>query len=687
MEVNQTQQFKLIVSKKVCPTCGQVFKLADEVENCPADGSMLAPLMDDPFIGTTIADNCEIISSIGSGASGTVYKAKQVTLQRTVAVKILQAQLVSDLDKVRRFEREAKAVSLLVHPNVVNIYDYGMMPRPYMVMEYVEGKKLEDLCKDGMIPFDIAINIGMQICDALQAAHDQGIIHRDLKPANIMLIGDEESEAYKVKILDFGLAKLMQESEADAPALTQTGEIIGSPPYMSPEQCLGKPPDNRTDIYSLGCILFELFTGRRPFVGNSAADYMNKHTMEAPPHFLEVNPKLVLPEKAEDVVLRALEKEPEKRQKSMAELKADLKKTLEVATASGIKTLRRKKPKRKANKLRLAIMLATPAIAGTLFFMYECNPQYIPNLLWDYLHKAGSKAFDDRDYSAAESSLKKATDISSSFGDNDKRYFSSMERLLQTYIAEGKYPEAAALNDKLLAISHIEEKKRQYGVTHGRNGISFIYPSKWSTQRGQMYWNDAGKFKTAHTLKSGLLYLQIYQDKIQPDQLAKTEEEIFKRICPEYKLIGSQPVRFGQKQEINGFIKDYEVPGDFGITALKAKSDPVPTGFKFWKTGEATFHREVFFQNDGRVYKLGFQCSPVDVNHLKSSFDKILSTTSIHTAQPLTTVVYPIKLSECSYYSNSEKADPAEIFLLPKGAKPPAGFEKIAGITDENDKK
>ena len=687
MEINQAQQFKQIVSKKICPSCGQQFKLADDVENCPNDGAMLAPLMDDPFIGTTIAENCEIISAIGSGAAGTVYKAKQVTLQRTVAVKILQTHLVSDLDKVRRFEREAKAVSLLKHPNVVSIYDYGMLPRPYMIMEYVEGKRLEDICKQGLLPFDTALNIGMQICDALQAAHDQGIIHRDLKPANIMLLGDEESENYKVKILDFGLAKLMQESEAAAPALTQTGEIIGSPPYMSPEQCLGNTPDNRTDIYSLACILFELFTGRRPFIGNSAADYLTKHTMEAAPHFLEVNPKLLLPQKAEDVVLKALEKEPEKRYRSMAEFKDELAKALEAATASGIKTLRRKKPKRKIHRFRLALMTGASILAGTLFFLYQCFPQYIPNMLWDYLQNAGTKALADRDYAAAESSFKKASDIALRFGENDKRYFTSLEQLLQTYLAGGRFKEASPINDKLLALSHFEEKKRQYGRAVGRNGISFIYPSKWASQSGVAYWNDAGRFKPAHTLKASMLYLQIYQDKISPEQLANLEEEIFKHVCPDYENVGSQSIKFGTKQQISGFIKDYEVPGDFALPTEQSKVLTKPSMLKFWKTGEPAFHREAFFSNDGRIYKLGFQCSPVDSEHLKKSFEKILDSVNVFSGQPLSTVSSAINLSECSYFSEKGKGDQGGILIVPPGAQVPAGFEQLAEITSAREKK
>lgn len=676
----EVHQFKQVVTRKICPTCGQEFSLSDEEISCPKDGAMLAPLMDDPFIGQTIADNVEILKDIGSGASGTVYKAKQNPLGRMVAVKILQTQLVSDLEKVRRFEREAKAVSMLVHPNVVSLFDYGLLPRPYMVMEYVDGRKLEDICKEEHLSFHAAIRIGTQICDALEAAHQLGIIHRDLKPANIMISGRDEEE-YVVKILDFGLAKLVQESETDAPALTKTGDIIGSPPYMSPEQCLGKTPDHRSDIYSLGCMMYEFFTGQRPFVCNSAADYMTKHTMEDPKAFLDVNPKLILPQIVEDVVLKALEKDPARRQQTMAEFKNDLEKCFTTATLSGIKTLKKKKAKRKIHKLRLIAMLATAGIAGGGFFLWQCFPHYIPNMLWEHAFNSGSKALKDRDFPFAESQLKKAADMSKSFGTKDHRYFSSLEQLLQTLISESKLDEASQINEKLLEISAIENKKRRYGGSTGRNGIAFLYPSKWYMQPGDIDWNDAGKFKPAHTIRPGLLYLQIYQDNISPQELADLEQKIYEKLCSGYKLTSTSSSKIGSNANLDALIKDFEVSGDFGITRLikqahkkGEKAIPETLMLKTWETGDKIIHKDVYFGAPGRIFKLRIQGSAVDIAHLKRSLDAILATIELYPDQTLSTVVNRIDLSNSEYYTQGSGANPQVICLVPKGSKVPPGF-------------
>ncbi len=686
------KQFKQVVSRKVCPTCGLEFKLADEDTCCPNDGSMLAPLLDDPFIGQTLSENTEILSAIGQGASGTVYKARQMPLGRIVAVKILQTQLVSDLDKVRRFEREAKALSQLQHPNVVSIFDFGLLPRPYMLMEYVDGQKMEDVLETGMLPFETACKIGIQICEALQAAHEQNIVHRDLKPANIMLLKsidiETEDESFQVKVLDFGLAKLIQESEAESPDLTKTGEIVGSPPYMSPEQCLGQTPDARSDIYSLGCILYELMTGSRPFSAHSAAEYMNKHSLEDPPPFLSTNPKLVLPQLIEDVVLKTLLKDPDRRQQTMSELKNDLQNCLEAGTASGIKRLKRRKAKRKLVRARIALMAGTVALVSAGIFVYQCFPQALPESLFKQTFAAGEKALAEKDYAYAEDQFKKAASMSQQFDFKNKEglYFSCRLHLLETYKKQAKWAEAAPVNDELLKLSRIEDKKRRYGGAVGRNGIAFVYPAKWYSINGDADWNDAGKFRASQILRWGQLYLQIYEDKLSPEQLADLESKVYSRVCKNFKVIESREVKFGSQSEIPGVLRDYEFSGDYVISINKKEGTDSKTGtqrsylksafIKSWETGESTRQRHVYFGKPGRIYKLRIQGDSIDFPHLSRALDTILESVTLYPEQPLSDLRDRLILSTARFFSSDAESAKQKLLVLAPGFEPESGYTK-----------
>lgn len=311
------------LDRKVCLECNRQF--TGIVAACPHDNSMLVPIAQDPLIGTRLAGKYDIVSVLGTGGMGVVYKGRQDVMDRVVAIKMLQAHHLNDSMSVKRFQQESKATCRLNHPHIITVYDFGISPtgQPYIVMDYLEGKPLSDIIKDeGHVGVDRALKIVRQACDALGHAHKQGVIHRDLKPSNIVLI-DREGDKDYVKVVDFGVAKLMEEG-TEGQKLTQMGEVCGSPVYMSPEQCQGLPLDKRSDIYSMGIVLYETLTNRLPILGKTMVETMSKHINDSPPTFQEARPDLYIPERVEQVILRALAKAPEDRQQSMEQLATEL---------------------------------------------------------------------------------------------------------------------------------------------------------------------------------------------------------------------------------------------------------------------------------------------------------------------------------------------------------------------------
>lgn len=312
-----------LIIGKVCPTCQ--FKYSPDLERCPDDNSLLAVIKRDPFVGKLIAEKYKIVKIIGTGGFSTVYMAEQQSLRRSVAIKVLHAEFVDKPDKIRRFQREAESISTLVHSNVASIYDYGVLAegQPYLVMELAPGKTLSAVLAEagGRLPIERALQVFLQCCDGVAAAHNKGLIHRDLKPANIALTQNADGKDH-VKILDFGLAKVISCDEANREHLTLTGEMLGTPAYMAPEQCKGTALDERTDIYSFGCVMFEVLSGRLPVSGDTPYEIIHKHINEAPIDLSKIG--LSVPSWLVRVVSKTLEKDPADRYQNFADLKAAL---------------------------------------------------------------------------------------------------------------------------------------------------------------------------------------------------------------------------------------------------------------------------------------------------------------------------------------------------------------------------
>jgi len=273
------------------------------------------------LIGTRVGHAYVLTGVLGTGGMGNVFRASQETIGRDVAIKFLPLEIATDATAVQRLGREAKALGQLNHPGIVTTFDFGFTEKrePYLVLELVEGKSLQTILdQEKRLEMARALQIFVQICEAMSYAHSQGIIHRDLKPLNIM-IGIREQYEF-AKILDFGIVKLTSEVQQ----LTKSGEIWGSPFYMSPEQCTGGTVDNRSDIYSLGVVMFRSLTGEVPHRGASFPETIARKLSEYPPSFESIAPGLNLPEKLEEVVLKCLQKNPDERFATMQELRAEL---------------------------------------------------------------------------------------------------------------------------------------------------------------------------------------------------------------------------------------------------------------------------------------------------------------------------------------------------------------------------
>jgi serine/threonine protein kinase len=282
-----------------------------------------AKQQDDQLIGSVLADKYQLIERIGKGGMGVVYRGVHLLMDREVAIKVVHARYAQqDPSCLDRFKLEAKATSALSHPNVMAVFDFGITDTgtAYLVMDYLRGESLDQILKrEGELHPLRALRIFRQACGALAHAHSKGVIHRDLKPSNIMLV-DEHDESDVVKIVDFGIAKLLPGARGNSQQLTDTGQIFGSPLYMSPEQCMGNSQDGRSDIYSLGCLMYEALAGIPPITGDNVLAVVYKHLNEIPVS-MGVLARQKVPDELEEIVAKALEKHPDSRYQSMADLK------------------------------------------------------------------------------------------------------------------------------------------------------------------------------------------------------------------------------------------------------------------------------------------------------------------------------------------------------------------------------
>jgi serine/threonine-protein kinase len=309
----------------------------------------------DALVGQVVAERYMVLQHLGSGGFGSVYMAKHTKLNNPVALKVLHPHLISNSEIIARFEREAEATSRLKHNAIASVHDIGCLEdgRPYMVMEYLSGSSLADLIElEGALTVERAVPLFVECCEALRYAHKKGLLHRDIKPDNIFITRDLDGGEH-AKLLDFGLAKLVFGDDGNSlvNSLTESGIALGTPWYMSPEQCQAKPLDGRTDIYSLAYSLYEALAGRRPFPGRTHYEAMNAHLHTKVPRLNEEGQPPVVPEGLEAAILKALSKAPNDRFSTADEFRDAL-----VATVPSASSLVRGTPQRAPLQLQQATL-------------------------------------------------------------------------------------------------------------------------------------------------------------------------------------------------------------------------------------------------------------------------------------------------------------------------------------------
>jgi len=311
-----------------CPHCQA--PLSADARFCGACGKATAPTESDSRIplgavhaadltGKEIAGRYRILTKLGEGGMGAVYRGEQISLRRAVAVKLLRPELSANQTLLRRFSAEAEAVAKLSHPNTVNVYDFGQDSDGslFIAMEFIEGRSLRSaIAKEGPFPPARALHIAAQVAASLADAHVHRIVHRDLKPDNVML-QDRGRQRDIARVLDFGIAKLRDDTRGTQQAMTQAGDMLGTPQYMAPEQIKGEAIDGRTDVYALGCMIYEMVTARLPFEAPTIMAMLSKHLIEAPVPPSQRRPDLALPPAIDQLVLAAMAKEPARRPATM----------------------------------------------------------------------------------------------------------------------------------------------------------------------------------------------------------------------------------------------------------------------------------------------------------------------------------------------------------------------------------
>jgi serine/threonine protein kinase len=292
------------------------------------------PATADPLVGTIIGNRFHIEDLIGHGGMGKVYRARHLALDRTVVLKMLKPQLLEDPTLVGRFEREAKAASRLNHPNVIQVLDFGRLENDgtlYIVMEHVQGKDLRLVLRDEWpLAEERLCNIMAQVCSALGEAHVNNVIHRDLKPENIMVEARRDQPDH-VKVLDFGIAKIL---DSEGPGLTRHDVVCGTPQYMAPEQATGSALDERSDVYAVGVILYQMTTGHLPFDGANSMEVLTRHVNEPPVPPRQRQPDAPISEAMERLILRALAKDPANRPQTAEQFREELLAVPEQARAA-----------------------------------------------------------------------------------------------------------------------------------------------------------------------------------------------------------------------------------------------------------------------------------------------------------------------------------------------------------------
>lgn len=429
------------------------------------------------LVGTKLGDRYDILEVIAGGGMGVVFRGRHILMDKIVAIKMLNAAYASEPGAFARFQNEAKIACQLSHPNIVTVHDFGIAnDKMYLVMDFVEGQTLAQYLDDKtFLPWQRAVEIAKQICTALDYAHGQGLIHRDLKPSNVMLVAAKDGSD-QVRILDFGLAKFFDEGKQQK--LSQSGFMLGTGFYMSPEQCRGKKADIRSEIYSLACVLYESLTGMPPLVGENILETVQKHIAEKPLAMSELRPDLEIPAHLEAIVNRGLEKNPDDRFQTASQFRealasgippeapAELKELVQISTTDSFNS-----PAVKFSMNSWPILLSLALAVGFgIFFLKDSAFRTAPatrvaeigagvkelnappSKIWTKLYHDASSAFDKEEYKAAERLLQRAL-LEARHDDNKAELLPTLKKMQDVLYVQRKFTEADALDPEILRLS------------------------------------------------------------------------------------------------------------------------------------------------------------------------------------------------------------------------------------------
>lgn len=477
---------------ELCTTCNTSYPSGTGI--CQVDGTELISTMRDPMVGVILPKKYRIIGLLGRGAMSVVYRGVHEPTGQTVAVKLLKSHLVSDTVSARRFQMEAQTVGALQHPNIVDVLHHGVTEQgvPYLVMELVAGDSLADILRtENSISVNRIIRIFAQAASALAYAHDRGVIHRDIKPSNIVVMNTQE-ERDVVKIVDFGIAK-MQGYGITSQNLTATGEVVGTPMYMSPEQTMGKDLDGRSDIYSLGCVMYECITGTPPFVGQSAVDTMHKQILQDAVPVDTVRPDLYIPERLKNVINLAMTKDVRYRYQHMRELQADLedvnRSTMVNAIVPEIKDTGTWQRLMQGNFKFVAAGIAAVIIIGTAIGAFVMNNKGGPassstptgpapvtgsDSSWQQHMTKGQELLRQGKYEEAQSILLTASREAESFPQPDARLGNTLNQLATAYYLQDNYADAATASEKALEIHKKTGKPGNASIAESLSNLAMI---------------------------------------------------------------------------------------------------------------------------------------------------------------------------------------------------------------------
>lgn len=582
----------------MCPRCGRVFNPSDN-RTCPDDGSELNSLSTDSMVGQIVDGKYRILEVVGAGGMSLVFRAEHLMLNRIVAVKMLHAYLRSDDVSVKRFQQEAKTCAAFDHPNVVPLLDFGVTEggQPFLVMKYLDGVTLGSVLRDRhRLPWREAVPLFIQCCEGFEAAHVAGIIHRDIKPGNIVLISDTDGRE-RVQVVDFGIAKMLNE-DLNQQRLTQAGEVFGSPLYMSPEQCEGRTLDARSDIYSLGAVMYEALSGEPPLMGSSATETMRMHTGTTPRPFAEVVEGLSIPKELEEIVQTMLAKAPSDRYPTMAAVRRKLVELMERTYYS------ERTAKAKSNRGIVAgSALAVVASLGTVLY-FQGLPLFRQYRVETLLSTAeqdnkGSK------YLEAAKVLRSAQEIAKNIKDHGATQSRVLSLLSATYEQAGMAVEAAQVEQEREQLIK-KEVLQQYGdaatvakiADHTEEGGSAVIdPSKPK----EFYRSKINELENASIL------LLDKKDPVRAERLArqavKLQQEVFGESDPSlYTLVRLER----QLGRVYLDTTDFSIANDCFSKAMKlAEQHPNPIKVQvvhFARMGEALAKRALFEASE-RCYR------------------------------------------------------------------------------------